>query len=93
MNGRVSGEDLRFPLSPSLLGLHVLDGEHVVDHWKIHTGGKKRLRNSFHATMSWAREVGTGVSSRKLPGLPRLIGQPVGVDEKEIKAIVDRWLR
>jgi predicted metalloprotease with PDZ domain len=54
------------------------------------TGGKKRLRDSFHAMMSWAEKSGRAFRLEELPGL---IGKPVGVDEKEIKAIVDRWLR
>lgn len=54
------------------------------------TGGKKRLRDSFHAMMSWAEKSGRAF---RFEELPRLIGKPVGVDEKEIKAIVDRWLR
>jgi hypothetical protein len=54
------------------------------------TGGKKRLRDSFHAMMSWAENSGRAFRLDELPGL---IGKPVGVDEKEIKAIIDSWLR
>jgi len=54
------------------------------------TGGKKRLRDSIHAMMSWAEKSGRAFRLEELPGL---IGKPVGVDEKEIKAIMDRWLR
>lgn len=54
------------------------------------TRGKKRLRDSFQAMMSWAEKSGRAFRLEELPGL---IGKPVGVDEKEIKAIVDRWLR
>jgi hypothetical protein len=51
---------------------------------------EKLLRDSFHAMMSWAEKSGRAFRLEELPGL---IGKPVGVDEKEIKAIVDRWLR
>jgi predicted metalloprotease with PDZ domain len=54
------------------------------------TGGKKRLRDSLHAMMSWAEKSGRAFRIEELPGL---IAKPVGVDEKEIKAIMDRWLR
>lgn len=54
------------------------------------TGGKKRLRDSFRAMMTWAEKSQRAFRIEELPGL---IGQPVGVDEKEIKAIIDRWLR
>jgi hypothetical protein len=60
----------------------------VLIHQK--TGGKKRLRDSFHAMMSWPEKSGRGFRLDELPGL---IGKSVGVDEKEIKETVDRWLR
>ncbi len=56
-------------------------------------GGKKRLRDSFQAIMSWAEKSGRAFRLEELPGLPGLICKRVGVDEKEIKAILDRWLR
>jgi len=51
------------------------------------TGGKKRLRDSFHAMMSWAEKSATPFRLEELPGL---FGKPVGVDGKEIKAIATR---
>jgi hypothetical protein len=54
------------------------------------TGGKKRIRDSFHAMMSWAEKSGRAFRLEELPGL---IGPPVGVDEKEIKAIPFLWPR
>ena len=57
------------------------------------TGGKKRRRNSFHAMMSWAKKSRRAFRLDELPGLPGVIAKPVGLDEKEIKAIVDHWLR
>jgi hypothetical protein len=48
------------------------------------TGRKQRLRDSFHAMISWA-EKGGRVSSRRVA---RVIGTPVGIDEKETKAIL-----
>jgi hypothetical protein len=41
------------------------------------TGGKKRLRDSFHAMMSWAEKSRRAFRLEELPGL---IGKPVGVD-------------
>lgn len=54
------------------------------------TSGKKRLRDSLQAMMSWSRKSERAFRLDELPGL---IGAPVGVDEKEIKAVIDRWLQ
>jgi len=43
--------------------------------------------------MTWAEKSGRAFRLDELPGLPGVIAKPVGLDSKEIKAIVDHWLR
>ena len=53
------------------------------------TGGKKRLRDSLRAMVKW------GQQSRRafqIDELPALISRPVGVGEREIGEILERWL-
>jgi hypothetical protein len=47
----------------------------------------ERLRDSFHAKMRWAEKSGRAFRLDEFPGFIR---KRVGVNEKEIKAIVDR---
>lgn len=53
------------------------------------TGGKKRLRDSLRAMVKWGQQSGRAF---QIDELPALISRPVGVDEREIREILKRWL-
>ena len=79
-----------FRIGRTLFSKGALMAEEIDVLIRQRTAGKKRLRDSFLAMMIWAEKSQRAFRIEELPGL---IGQPVGVDEKEIKAIMDRWLR
>jgi predicted metalloprotease with PDZ domain len=53
------------------------------------TSGKKGLRDSLRAMVAWGLKNKRPFTLEEFPGL---IAKPVGVDEKDISAIVQRWL-
>ena len=53
------------------------------------TNGQKRLRDSLRALVKWGQQSRRAFRTDELPGL---IARPVGVNESEIKAIMDKWL-
>jgi predicted metalloprotease with PDZ domain len=53
------------------------------------TRGKKRLRDSMRSLVKWGEQSGRSFRIEELPGL---IAKPVGVNEREIAAIMQRWL-
>jgi len=54
------------------------------------TRGRKRLRDSLRALVSWGEHSGRAFRIAELPGL---IARPVGVSEQSIRTIVNEWLR
>jgi predicted metalloprotease with PDZ domain len=53
------------------------------------TNEKKRLRDSLRALVRWGEESARAFRIDELPGL---IAKPVGVNEREIRVILERWL-
>lgn len=53
------------------------------------TRGRKRLRDSLRAMVKWGERSGRAF---RIGELPALIAEPVGVNEQEIRKILDRWL-
>jgi predicted metalloprotease with PDZ domain len=54
------------------------------------TSGKKRLRDSLRAMVQWGEQSGRAF---RIEELPALIAKPVSVSEREIKEVMDRWLK
>jgi len=53
------------------------------------THGKKRLRDSLRAMVKWGEQSHRAF---QVDELPALIAKPVGVNERDIKEIMNRWL-
>jgi predicted metalloprotease with PDZ domain len=53
------------------------------------TNGKKRLRDSLRSLVKWGEKSGRAFRTEELPGL---IARPVGVSEREVRVIMERWL-
>jgi predicted metalloprotease with PDZ domain len=53
------------------------------------TNGRKRLRDSLRALVKWGEKSGRPFRTEELSGL---IAMPVGVNEREIREILERWL-
>jgi predicted metalloprotease with PDZ domain len=53
------------------------------------TKGKKRLRDSLRTLVKWGQQ---SQRAFRVEELPRLLATPVGVDEREIAEILNRWL-
>jgi predicted metalloprotease with PDZ domain len=53
------------------------------------TRGKKRLRDSMRALVKWGQQSKRPFRIDELPGL---IAKPVGVNERDIAAIMNKWL-
>lgn len=51
--------------------------------------GRKRLRDSLRALVSWGERSGRAFRTEELPGL---LAKPVGVSEVSIRLIMNRWL-
>lgn len=58
-------------------------------HIRQRTAGTKRLRDSLRAMMRWSEKSQRAFRIEELPGL---IALPVGLDEREIREIMNRWL-
>lgn len=53
------------------------------------TNGKKRLRDSLRAMVRWGVENKRPFTLEELPGL---IAKPVGLNENDIRAVMEKWL-
>jgi hypothetical protein len=53
------------------------------------TNGRKRLRDSLRALVKWGEQSRRAFRSNELPAL---IARPVGVNERDIREILERWL-
>jgi predicted metalloprotease with PDZ domain len=53
------------------------------------SNGNKRLRDSLRALVKWGQQ---SQRAFRIEELPALIAKPVGVPERSVKEIFDRWL-
>jgi predicted metalloprotease with PDZ domain len=60
------------------------------DSIRKQTHGRKRLRDSLRALVSWGEHSGRAFRIAELPGL---IARPVGVNEQSIRTIMNQWLK
>ena len=59
-----------FPTGRTLFSRGALMAEEIDVLIRQKTGGKKRLRDSFHEMMSWTEKSGRAFRLDELPGLP-----------------------
>lgn len=55
---------------------------------RTRSAGKKRMRDSLREMVKWGERSGRAFTLAEFPGL---IAKPVGVSEREIRSIMDRW--
>lgn len=54
------------------------------------TNGERRLRDSMRYMVKWGEKSGRAFRNEELTGL---IAEPVGVNEREVKEILEQWLK
>ena len=55
---------------------------------RAETNGKKRLRDSLRFLVKWSEQSGRPFETDELPGL---IAKPVGLSERDVREIIQRW--
>lgn len=78
-----------FRTGRTLFAKGALMAEEMDQRIRARTNQKKRLRDSFRALVKWGEQSGRPFRLEELPGL---IAKPVGVNEREIREILERWL-
>jgi predicted metalloprotease with PDZ domain len=78
-----------FRTGRTLFSKGALMAEEMDEKIRERTKGKKRLRDSMRALVKWGQQSGRAFRIDELPGL---IAKPVGVNEREIAEIMNRWL-
>ena len=78
-----------FRIGRTLFGKGALMALEIDQKIRERTNGKKRLRDSLRSLVKWGEHSGRAFRHEELPGL---IAKPVGLDEREVSEIVQRWL-
>jgi predicted metalloprotease with PDZ domain len=78
-----------FRIGRTLFGKGALMALEIDQMIRERTNGKKRLRDSLRSLVKWGEQSGRAFRHEELPGL---IAKPVGLDEREVAKIFQRWL-
>lgn len=78
-----------FRIGQTLFSKGALMAAAMDDSIRKQTHGRKRLRDSLRALVSWGERSGRAFRIAELPGL---IARPVGVNEQSIRTIMNQWL-